>query len=435
MTDTRSTLGEDAQPRVAITSLGCKVNYAEMSELAGELAAAGWNVVPETEPADVRVLNSCTVTLQADATTRQRLRRLRRDDPGARLVLTGCSVDANPELYTPANARRMGVDAVYANPDKHAIAADLLATMREPQVVSRSKFSHSAPMRSRAFIKVQDGCNHRCTYCIVWQARGQSTSRDPRSVFAATERAVGAGHAEVVLCGVDLGSYGRDIGSNLETLVSELLTRFGDAARIRLSSINVNDVSSAMIELNAHPRLCAHWHLPLQSGSDAVLRRMHRGYRRAQYLRVIHALRERDPLTEITTDVMVAFPGETDADHAQTLSLIDDVGFHSCHVFRWSPRPGTPATSYPDTVDAATARRRSNEVRRSAARTGDASRRKALGRVHEVVWEQASPDVAIGLSSTYHEIAVHNVTTRPGSLGAVLATRIADGRLEGTLVA
>jgi threonylcarbamoyladenosine tRNA methylthiotransferase MtaB len=290
-------------------------------------------------------------------------------------------------------------------------------------------------MRSRAFIKVQDGCNHRCTYCIVWQARGQSTSRDPGSVVAAAERAVEVGFAELVLCGVDLGSYGRDIGSNLEVLVRELLRRFGDAARIRLSSINANDVSPSLIDLNAHPRLCAHWHLPLQSGSDAVLRRMHRGYRRAQYLRVVRALRQRDPLTEITTDVMVAFPGETDADHEQTLSLIDEIGFHSCHVFRWSPRPGTPATSYPDAVDAVIARRRSNEVRRAAARSGDASRRNALGRVHDVLWERTSAEVAIGLSSTYHEIAVPGVSTRPGTLAKVLATGISDGRLEGALLA
>jgi threonylcarbamoyladenosine tRNA methylthiotransferase MtaB len=426
---------DGAPPRVAITSLGCKVNYAEMSELAGQLAAAGCDVVPESEPADVRVLNSCTVTLQADATTRQRLRRLRRADPGSMLVLTGCSVDANPQQYEPASAQRIGVDAVYANRDKHAIASDLLATMRTSRTGLRSTSSRGESMRSRAFIKVQDGCNHRCTYCIVWQARGQSTSRDPGSVVAAAERAVEVGFAELVLCGVDLGSYGRDIGSNLEVLVRELLRRFGDAARIRLSSINANDVSPSLIDLNAHPRLCAHWHLPLQSGSDAVLRRMHRGYRRAQYLRVVRALRQRDPLTEITTDVMVAFPGETDADHEQTLSLIDEIGFHSCHVFRWSPRPGTPATSYPDAVDAVIARRRSNEVRRAAARSGDASRRNALGRVHDVLWERTSAEVAIGLSSTYHEIAVPGVSTRPGTLAKVLATGISDGRLEGALLA
>ena len=413
-------------------SLGCKVNFAEMSELAGTLAAAGWQVVAESDPADVRVLNSCTVTLQADATTRQRLRRMRRADPGARVVLTGCSVDANPDLYGADAARRLGVDAVYSNTRKDAIAADLLRWIDAPGSVAAER--HGRSSRSRAFIKVQDGCNHRCTYCIVWQARGVSRSRHPNAVADAVARAMDAGHGEVTLCGVDLGSYGRELGSDLATLLHDLLERCGEDARIRLSSINANDVTPALIALNAHPRLCAHWHLPLQSGSDAVLRRMHRGYRRAQYLRVVRHLRDRDPLTEITTDVMVGFPGETDEDHAATLSLIDEVGFHSCHVFRWSPRPGTPATSYSDPVDATTARRRSAEVRRAAMRAGDASRKRAVGREHEVVWERPDAKGARGLSSTYHEIEVREGSPQPGSLGRVLVTGVTEDHLEGRLI-
>ena len=423
----------DSPPRIAVTSLGCKVNFAEMAELAGTLAAAGWDVVPESDPADVRVLNSCTVTMQADATTRKHLRRLRRADPSARLVLTGCSVDGNPDAYNASAARRLGVDAVYPNLRKHDIAEDLLQWIVSPRAAAAADRGPTA-LRSRAFIKVQDGCNHRCTYCIVWQARGVSRSREPAAVAEAVARAIDAGHGEVTLCGVDLGSYGRDVGTDLATLLGDLLDRCADNARIRLSSVNANDVSPALIELNAHPRLCAHWHLPLQSGSDAVLRGMHRGYRRAQYLRVVRRLRERDPLTEITTDVMVGFPGETDADHAQTLSLIDEVGFHSCHVFRWSPRPGTPATAYPDHVDTATARRRSAEVRRAAARSGGASRARAVGREHEVVWERPAATGAHGLSSTYHEIEVAGATPRPGSLGHVFATATAGDHLEGTLI-
>lgn len=427
-------------PRLAITSLGCKVNFAEMAELAGALAAAGWDVVPDSEPADVRVVNSCTVTLQADATTRQRLRRLRRADPGAHIVLTGCSVDANPDLNDSGSARDLGADAVYPNASKDLIAADLLArgsAHEDGAAVSSTMWAPEEPsLRSRAFIKVQDGCNHRCTYCIVWQARGVSRSRPPDAVMHAVAHAVESGHAEVVLCGVDLGSYGRDLGTDLAALLRELLDRCGDGARIRLSSINANDVTPALVELNAHPRLCPHWHMPLQSGSDAVLKAMHRGYRRAQYRRVVAGLRRADPLTEFTTDVMVAFPGETEDDHAATLSLIDEVGFHSCHVFRWSPRPGTPATAHADRIDPATARRRSGEVRRAAARAGDASRRRAIGREHEVVWQNAvtSAEPARGLSSSYHEILVRGVAPSPGSLSRVRADRVAGDVLEGSLV-
>jgi threonylcarbamoyladenosine tRNA methylthiotransferase MtaB len=290
-------------------------------------------------------------------------------------------------------------------------------------------------MRSRAFVKVQDGCNHRCTYCIVWQARGTSASVAPRTVHDRVRAAIDAGHAEIVLCGVDLGSYGRDIGSDLPTLVASLLDSCGDSARIRLSSINANDVSSEMVALNAHPRLCSHWHMPLQSGSDRVLRAMHRGYRRTQYLRVAHALRAADPATEFTTDIMVGFPGETEDDHGDTLSLVDEVGFLQGHVFRWSPRPGTPASALDARVDDATARRRSAEVRRATRRSGARSLAAACGRVHEVAWDAVEDGSAHGLTAGYHEITVADPPgVRPGGLDLVRADDVLGDRLRGTLL-
>ncbi len=409
--------------RVALTVLGCKVNFAEMADLAGRLAAGGCDVVPEHEFADIRVLNSCTVTGQADATTRQRIRRLRRLDPGAHLVLTGCSVDANPGAYTT-------VDSVFANRDKDSIAEHVLAMSRG------AGGPHDAPrMRSRAFVKVQDGCNHRCTYCIVWQARGISSSVPSVRVHERVRAAIDAGHGEIVLCGVDLGSYGRDIGTDLATLVAPLLDACGDRARIRLSSINANDVTPALVALNAHPRLCCHWHMPLQSGSDRILRAMHRGYRRAQYLRVSSALRTVNPATEFTTDIMVGFPGESEDDHSDTLSLVDEVGFLQGHVFRWSPRPGTPATAIDDRVDDASARRRSAEVRRATKRSGARSLAAACGRVHEVAWDSVDGEVAHGLTAGYHEVIVEaEPGIRQGSLSLVHATAVEGDRLRCTLL-
>jgi threonylcarbamoyladenosine tRNA methylthiotransferase MtaB len=413
----------DRPLRVALTVLGCKVNFAEMADLAGRLAAGGCEVVPETDTADVRVLNSCTVTAQADATTRQRIRRLRRLDPGAHLVLTGCSVDANPGAYTT-------VDSIFANADKDRIADHVIA------MSAAIDGPREAPsMRSRAFIKVQDGCNHRCTYCIVWQARGESNSVPVSTVHDRVRAAIDAGHGEIVLCGVDLGSYGRDIGTNLAALLESLLDICGESARIRLSSINANDVTDSLIALNAHARLCSHWHMPLQSGSDHVLRAMHRGYRRAQYLRVTRALRAANPATEFTSDIMVAFPGETDDDHAETLSLVDEVGFLQGHVFRWSPRPGTPATAIASRVDDASARRRSAEVRRATRRTGALSLARACGRVHEVAWDAVDGDAVHGLTAGYHEIIVEGAANiRQGSLSLVRAEAVEGDRLRGTLL-
>jgi threonylcarbamoyladenosine tRNA methylthiotransferase MtaB len=417
------TTPEDRPLRVALTVLGCKVNFAEMADLAGKLAAGGCEVVPESETADVRVLNSCTVTAQADATTRQRIRRLRRMDPEAHLVLTGCSVDANPGAYHT-------VDSIFANRDKDSIAEHVLAMSRPGDQ------AHDAPvMRSRAFVKVQDGCNHRCTYCIVWQARGASTSIAARQVHDRVLAAIDAGHGEIVLCGVDLGSYGRDIGTDLATLVASLLDVCGDRARIRLSSINANDVTPALIALNAHPRLCSHWHMPLQSGSDQVLRAMHRGYRRNQYVRVARALRNVNPTTEFTTDIMVGFPGETEDDHAATLSLVDEVGFLQGHVFRWSARPGTPASAIDDRVDDPAARRRSAEMRRATMRSGARSLAAACGRVHEIVWDAVEGHIAHGLTAGYHEvIAERGAGVRQGGLSLGRAETVEGDHLRCTLL-
>jgi len=434
---TPTTARSGAPLRVALTALGCKVNYAEMADLAGMLAGMGCEVVHEGEPADVRVLNSCGVTLQADATTRQRLQRLRRQDPDCHLILTGCSVDANPERYlaTGASGRPAipRLDAVFANAEKSRIA-DHVAELAARVGATPGRVP-PAGLRSRAFLKVQDGCDHRCTYCVVWRTRGASASVPAEVVLSRARAAAEAGHSELVLTGVDLGSYGRDRGSDLATLVRSLLDGLDPEVRLRLSSVNANDISERLIALNRDPRLCAHWHIPLQSGSDTVLRAMHRGYRRQRYLRVVEGLRNRDPDTELTTDVMVGFPGERREDHEATLGLIEEAGFLGCHVFRYSPRPGTAAASLVEQVDEATARTRAVEVRRAAASSGRRRRQRAVGRVEEVVWERVSEGEALGLSGGYHEVVAEpDRSTRIGGLQRVRATGLEGDRLRGVIV-
>jgi threonylcarbamoyladenosine tRNA methylthiotransferase MtaB len=424
--------------RVALTALGCKVNYAEMADLAGRLAAAGCDIVPDDQHADVRVLNSCTVTAQADATTRQRLHRLRRDDPDAHLVLTGCSVDGNPATYlgTAADGGRHlpeGVDSVFSNAEKDGIATHVLgiAAARGGERAPTS----AVPQRSRAFVKVQDGCNHRCTYCSVWSARGASRSLAVGEVLDRVQAAADAGYAEVVLCGVDLGSYGRNQGTSLAQLVHRLLDTAGDRVRIRLSSVNANDVNAELIALNAHPRLCSHWHMPLQSGSDTVLKAMHRGYRRGQYLRVCDQLRQLDPNTEFTTDVMVGFPGETDADHAATIAVIEEAAMLAAHTFRYSLRPGTPAAAIDGAVANGLARRRSAEVRRAAAASGHARRLGAVGRREAAVWDRRDGAIAHGVTSTYMEVLSDAcAATRPGCESVVELVAVEGDALRARLL-
>ncbi|MDQ6847918.1 MAG: MiaB/RimO family radical SAM methylthiotransferase [Candidatus Dormibacteraeota bacterium] len=419
--------------RVSVTALGCKVNYAEMTDLAGQLAAGGCEVVAEEDPADVRVLNTCTVTVAADATSRRRLRRLRRADPDAHIVVTGCSIDGNPQNYLRVDNRGRavlpaGVDAVFANATKDRIALHVLALAARRDSVAATPTV--VPVRSRAFIKVQDGCNHRCTYCSVWRARGASRSLPAADIRERVATAVASGHPEVVLTGVDLGAYGRGQGSSLAQLVRTLLDDVGTRARIRLSSVNTNDITSELIELNAHPQLCSHWHMPLQSGSDSILRAMHRGYRRGQYLRTCAELRRLNADTEFTTDVMVTFPGETEADHADTLGLIEETEMLAVHTFRYSPRADTPAAILDGRVDDASARRRSAEVRRTAAATGHARRARAVGSRQRVIWDRVDAGVARGVGATYLTVVA---AAAPGVHAGAIAT-VAVEAVEGDLL-
>ena len=364
--------------------------------------------------------------MQADATTRQRIRRLRRLDPGAHLVLTGCSVDANPGAYTT-------VDSVFANPDKDSIAAHVLAMSR------RDEPPRDAPLHALARIHQGAGRMRPSLHVLHRVAGARHVVERPRAHRARSSprRASTPATAEIVLCGVDLGSYGRDIGTDLATLVASLLERAARRARIRLSSINANDVSPALIALNAHPRLCSHWHMPLQSGSDRVLRAMHRGYRRAQYLRVAHALREANPLTEFTTDIMVAIPRR---DRGRPCG--DAVTGRRGGV---PPGSRLPLVAAPrdagirdrrSRVDDAAARRRSAEVRRAtqALRRGVARprvRASARGRVGR--GRRATS--AHGLTAGYHEVIVEGATdVRQGGLDLVRAETVEGDRLRGTLL-
>lgn len=422
--------------RVALSALGCKVNVAEMAELAGVLAAAGLEVVGEEEQADVRVINTCAVTRTADATSAKLVRRLRRRDPHCTLVVTGCSVDAEARQPAVAGERAAGfptADAVFANADKPSIARWILERARVGTAAAREEPPRT---RTRHPLKIQDGCDHRCSYCIVWRTRGGvSRSLPPEEIVRRAEAAVEAGHPELVLCGIDLGSWGRDLRPRrrLHDLVALLLEDVGDRARIRLSSINVNDVTPELADLTGHPRFCSHWHLPIQSGSDSVLRAMRRGYRVAAVRRVVSWLRRADPDCEVTSDIMVGFPGETEDDHRATLELVEELDLLHCHVFRWSPWPGTPAASLPGRVDDATARRRSREVRAIAARCGARRRRRALGSIVEVVWEATEHGRAKGTSDRWFTVvAPVGPTTRLGTVSRVRLDAVEGETMRGT---
>ncbi|GAB4411072.1 MAG: tRNA (N(6)-L-threonylcarbamoyladenosine(37)-C(2))-methylthiotransferase MtaB [Anaerolineales bacterium] len=370
--------------KVHLASLGCKLNQSEMESLQAQLEAAGWELSPAHE-ADVVVLNTCAVTAEAARKSRQALRRLRAEAPRAHLVATGCYAELWPQEVEAA-ARP---NSVVGNRDKARLADLLLARFPPGAAPVREERAAPAWPRTRAFVKIQDGCDNACAYCVVHIARGPSRSLPADGVVAQVQEAAQAGRKEVVLTGVNIGAYGLDTGGpDLGGLIGRILAETS-VPRIRLSSVEPWSFREEWLELWAEPRLCPHFHLPLQSGSDAVLRRMNRPYSAGDFLRLVETIRHSLPDAAITTDIIVGFPGETEADHRATLALAERAGFARIHVFPFSPRPGTPAASMPDAVPRDEVLRRSAELRALGARLAAAYAQRFVGRTMDVLWEQS----------------------------------------------
>ena len=407
---------------VSLQTLGCKVNFAEMAELGDRLARAGFAVSDSDEGADVCVINSCTVTAQADRKLRTMVHGLRRRHPQAHLILTGCHVD-NPH---PRVSAVPDVDVAFPNARKREIFDYVTANFSPAADRGSTSFG-----RSRFFLKVQDGCNHRCTYCIVWRTRGASRSDDEALLIDRAQRAVAEGYGEIVLTGVDLGAFGRERGQQLAPFVRRLLEAIAPA-RLRLSSINANDFTPELVELAAAPRFCRHLHIPLQSGSDRVLKRMGRLYRRRDYLALADALRNQSSGIALTADVIVGFPGETEADFADTESLATDAGLSGMHVFRYSPRAGTAAPRLGLPVDDLISRERSRRLQAQADAQRRAYEARFIDHELEVVWDRQLPHRTRGLSDNY--ITVY-APARGQQLGVLAHVRPVTSTDDGLLCA
>jgi threonylcarbamoyladenosine tRNA methylthiotransferase MtaB len=406
--------------KVSLQTLGCKVNFAEMAELGDRLASAGFTVSDTDEQADICVINSCTVTAQADRKLRTMVHGLRRRHPEAHLVLTGCHVD-NPN---PRVSAVPDVDVAFPNARKREIF-DYLSSNFEPASAGGSTtFS-----RSRFFLKVQDGCNHRCTYCIVWRTRGVSRSEEEAVLIDRAQQAVAEGYGEVVLTGVDLGAFGRDRDQGFAPFVARLLDAIAPA-RLRLSSINANDITPDLVELAGAPRFCRHLHIPLQSGSDRVLKRMGRLYRRRDYLEIVAALRRQAPELAVTADVIVGFPGETDEDFADTQAVARDAGLTGMHVFRYSPRAGTAAPRLGLPVDDPRSRERSHQLQLQADAQRRAYEARFIDRELEVIWDRRLPQQVRGLSDNYITV---RAPQRDQALGSLATVRPLAPSLDGLL--
>jgi threonylcarbamoyladenosine tRNA methylthiotransferase MtaB len=377
--------------RVRLETIGCRLNFGEVDTLARELAAAGHRVVGPGEEADLCVFNSCMVTATAARKSRHALRRLRRTHPDAALVATGCFSELEPDL-----ARQIGVDLVVMNRDKDALPGILTRVRLLRDEPARQKESPTAVAgagvggRTRAFLKVQDGCDNRCTFCIVTIARGVGHSRAPDEVVSDIRRLHADGFREIVLSGVHLGSYGHDLGGSrgLEGLVRRILSET-DVPRIRLSSIEPWALDEAFLELFRDGRLLPHLHLPLQSGCESTVRRMGRRTDHDGFRRLLAVARSVAPAISISTDIMVGFPGETDDEFSESLAFVESVAFSRLHVFRFSPREGTRAATMPDRVPGSTTRERSRRMLELGARLEQDFNRRFVDTALPVLWEDS----------------------------------------------
>lgn len=374
-------MGWGEEMRTYLGSVGCKLNQAEMDALAEALARAGHEIVGSAAEAELCVLNTCAVTAVAAQKSRQALRRLQRENPGARLVATGCYAE-----LAPAEVRELpGVVLVAGNREKEELARLLAGP-------AQAAAGPAVRRHTRALVKVQDGCDNACAYCIIHTARGPQRSRPAEEVVAEVRARREAGYQEVVLTGVHIGAYGRDRegrrGIDLWELVARILAET-EVPRLRLSSIEPWDLPAEALGLWADARLCAHLHLPLQSGCDATLRRMGRRYTTAEFERLARAARAASADLALTTDVIVGFPGETEEEFAESLAFVRSVGPARAHVFPFSARPGTPAAGMAGQVPPAVKEERAAAMRRAAAECREAFEARFVGRRMEVLWEAA----------------------------------------------
>jgi len=384
---------EISSVRVHLSALGCRLNEAELEQWAVRFSAAshfseaGDTITSDVGSADVMVMNTCAVTREAVRKSRQKLQRLQRDNPGAKLVVSGCY----SSLESPEALAELGVDLVVPNTEKDALVLRTRQAFASQSMPASATLPAEAALftrnRHRAFIKIQDGCRYRCTFCIVTVARGSERSRSIADICTEVNKLFTDGIKEIVLTGVHVGGYGSDIDSDLASLVQSLLKET-DMPRIRFASVEPWDLSPEFLELFTDPRIQPHMHLPLQSGSDTVLRRMARRCKTKEFAQLTAELRQSIPCFNITTDIIAGFPGETDEEWRDSLDFIQTQRFGHIHAFTYSEREGTKASTLPDPVPPAIRQARNKELHDIARNLKAAELSKCVGQTVDVLWER-----------------------------------------------
>lgn len=379
--------------QIHLKTLGCRLNEAELETWAQTFQAKGHAITRNINDAQLVVINSCAVTQDAVKKSKQLIRRIHRDNPLAKLVVSGCYATLNEEEA----AQLMGVDLIVGNQDKNQLVEKTLAELNLDSMPAMStepgEVSLFSRGRQRAFVKVQDGCRYRCTFCIVTVARGEEHSRPIKDVVAEINTLHSQGINEAIITGVHLGGYGSDISSNLVELITEILDKTA-IPRLRLGSLEPWELPDGFFELFKNPRLMPHLHLPLQSGSDSVLRRMARRCKSEEFAQIVKLARAAIPHFNVTTDIIVGFPGETELEWQESFDYIKSLGFGHIHIFSYSPREGTKAAGLPDQIDQNTKKQRSKQLHELADTMKRAFIAENLGAQANILWEgQKEPQV------------------------------------------
>ena len=424
--------------KVNLKTLGCRLNEAESEAWAHQFQSAGHTIVRSPIEAELIILNTCAVTHEAGRKSRQMIRRLHRGNPEAKLVVSGCYATLEREQ----TAAELGVDLVLSNSDKDRLFDLIQETLIPGAMPAAAAEPGEAALfrqgRQRAFIKVQDGCRYRCTFCVVTLARGEEKSRPPDSIIDEINGLHRQGIQEVILTGVHLGGYGADLGIRLEDLLRRILDRT-EVPRIRLGSLEPWDLPDSFFRLFCDPRLMPHLHLPLQSGSDSVLRRMARRCKTADFMRLADQAQVQIEDLNLSTDIIVGFPGESEQEWQESLSTIEKIGFGQIHIFTYSPRRGTAAAAFPNPVSRAEKKQRSQDLNKLAARMQDAIFKRYLGRRLPVLCE-ASPEgqsvgnpTISGYTPNFLRVSLRAEAGLENTIQPVLLERISaqGGSLEG----
>jgi len=416
--------------RVAFYTLGCKLNQAETESLVGQFSQLGFRLVSPNDVADIYIANTCTVTHIADRKSRHWLRLARRRNPQALIIATGCYAQrSRQELAQLA-------DLVVDNKEKEHLLALTQTLSLEGRGPDDSETKQSqmlaATVRTRSLIKIQDGCHSSCTYCIVPKVRPREYSLPASRIIDEVKEKAALGYKEVVLTGTKVGSY-RDGGTDLRDLVQRILTSTG-IERLRLSSLQPSEISSEFLALWQDERLCQHFHLALQSGSETVLQRMRRSYSLDQYQRTVNLIKEKIPEVAITTDIMVGFPGESDEEFEHSYSFCRQAGFANIHVFPFSPRPETAAARMPKQINDKVKKERNQRMLELSRSSRRRFYEQFLGQITPVLWEkETKPGSSIysGLTSNYIRVFAHSEKLLSNEITPVKLVKLHNQGIQG----